>query len=138
MQFRVEGTYNRGGSVGPWAIDAASAEAAWLHAEELGIIVTAVRASGEANDQPVAVLDQRPASLPPQTFAPSLAGVVWTTLLALVDLCVCFGMVRASARVGFVAVAVGLLVFLVVLAVVETIQYFHRYVDYKINQNHAR
>ena len=138
MQFRVEGTYNRGRSLGPWAIDAASAEAAWLQAEELGIIVSAVIASGDSNSQQIAVLDQRPAALPPQTFAPSVAGVVWTTLLALVALGACFMMVSAAVKTDFVWVVVGCLVLLVGLAVVVLVQYFHRYVDYKISQYHAR
>lgn len=137
MQFRVEGTPNRGWSVGPWAINAPSAEAAWLQAEELGIIVTAVIASGESNGQRVALLDRRPASLPPQTFAPSLVGVVWTTLLTLIALFVCFVMVGTSLNTGVVAVA-GLLVFLVAFAVEELVRYFERYVDHKLNQHHAR
>jgi hypothetical protein len=138
MQFRVEGTYNRGRSVGPWAIDAPSAELAWLQAEELEIIVTAVIAIGASNNQHIAVLDQRPAALPPQTFAPSLAGVVWTSLFALIDFGVCFMMVSASVSTDIVWIAVGSLVFLVGLAVVVLVQYFHRYVDYKISQYHAR
>jgi hypothetical protein len=138
MRFRVEGTYNRGRSAGPWVIDAASAEAAWLQAEEYGILVTAVIASGESNGQQISVLDKRPLSLPPQTFAPSLAAVVWTTLLALVDLGVCFMMVSASMNPGIVWPAVGLLVFLVAMAVAALVWYFQRYVDFKISQQHAR
>src|SRR5262245_56757179 len=89
MRFRVEGTYQHGASVGPWAVDAPTAEAAWLQAEELGIVVTSVLASGDSNEQPAA-LTTRPAGLPPQTQAPSLATPSWATLLALVDLYLCF------------------------------------------------
>jgi hypothetical protein len=137
MRFRVEGTHNRGWSVGPWAIDAPSAEAAWLQAEDNGIVVSAVIAGGDSNGQPISVLDKRPVSLPPQRFAPSLAGVVWT-ILGLVDLGVCFMMVSASVHPEFVWLAVGLLVFLVAMGVVALVCYFQRYVDYKISQHHAR
>jgi len=138
MRFRIAGKYNRGWSVGPWEVDAPTAEAAWLQAEELGIVVTAVVAHGESDHQQVSVLNTRPAFLPPQAFAPSLASVVWATVLSLVVLCVCFGLVTAFRDVNIVLPPVGLLVFLVASAVIELVRYFHRHVDFKIGQYHAR
>jgi hypothetical protein len=138
MRFCIKGKYTRGWAVGPWEVDAPTAEAAWLQAEELGIVVTAVVGRGESDHQQVSVLNTRPATLPPQAFAPSLAGVVWTTLLALVDLFVCFVAMIASRDSAILVPPVGLLVFLVAAAVMELVRYFHRYVDYKIGQYHAR
>jgi hypothetical protein len=138
MRFRVEGKYTRGWAVGPWTIDAPSAEAAWLQAEELGIVVVAVIPISAANDPPTTVLAKRPASLPPQAFAPSAAGVVWTTLLSVIDLCVCFLLVSVSAETAAVASAAFVLALLAAMAATEWGRYVQLYVDFRISQYHAR
>jgi hypothetical protein len=151
VRFRIVGTYKRGSSVGPWAVDAPTADAAWLQAEEVGIVVTSVITISGSTEQQLAALTTRPAGLPPPTHAPSLTTPSLATLLAVIDLYICFQLaawhqarpgVTEEGGAGYVffafQIALVLLVALIQFAVIAWGRYLELQVDYKINQHRAR